>query len=791
MAETPLFAASDGPDGGRHELLLDGGLGSFAVSTDSDGIWDDGRARDWAFSSDVPHHIAINDSKVIVTRWDNPRPEAFSLNSVEQKLSDFYRYLIADRVQANRNVVDGLIDLFRTTRSSVAEAGAEDKDAMDAFLAVLTSRLADAGRDIAPWETLLPSTSLGSLIDQSQNLVTRLDLQTNLELAIRHAGSEIFQEAHFALVQASGSDLFGWHEPAKSERLSRGTSHFTPPALARIVIERTVAAIPDIGDREELVILDPACGSASFLYEAARTLRRLDFRGRVKLIGRDISPAAVSMAKFMLQFAKTDWQPLGGMEIDIQPADALAVDLPEADIVIMNPPFLSWSAMNKEQREGVTQTLGEAAGGRADLSMAFIAKAMTRLRTNGALGSVMPSSLLSLQAAQKWRSQLLDQAHLTSLSYLGEYGLFKHATVQVATIVLSKALQPAPQAMTLIAENESSATGDALRALRRNTCGSGDGWELFETPQQEFVDAANWKPLTPQTRLVISRLSGLGQLTRLGEMFDIKQGIRTGANKAFLLTPEQYARLSTPGKRFFRPAMTGDNLSEGLLREGDWVFYPHGSFALKTEGELQKSLKTYYADYLLPAKPKLLDRATIRRNKTRNWWELSEHRAWTLNSEGEPRIISKYFGAPGAFALDLDGRFAVVQGFAWFPSWEVSDSRTDEANDQEQALDDNLTLLILKAFTTLLNSATFHNLARHFSNHVGGGQIDLSPRYVEAIPVPAMHRLVSEPRFAKAIRALAELSDQAREEGPSERLWQAEASRLLVELYGHDILELP
>lgn len=790
LADTPLFAAHEDQENGRHELLLDGGLGSFALSTNSEGIWEDGRAREWAFSSDVPHHVTVNQDKVIVSRWDATRREAFSLSSVEQKLPDFYRYLVADRVQATRGVVDGLVDLFRRTRSAVAEAGAEDQDAMDAFLAVLASRLAEAGRHTDAWKTTLPASALEPLVEQSQNLFSRSDLRTNIELAVRHAGSEIFQEAHFALVQASSSDLFGWHEPATAERLSRGTSHFTPPALARIVIERTIAAIPDIAGRDEIVVLDPACGSASFLYEATRTLRRLGFDKKIKLVGRDISPAAASMANFMLQFAKADWQPAGGLEIDVQTADALTSELPEADIVIMNPPFLSWSAMNKEQRERVSQALGEAAGGRADLSMAFIAKAIERVRRNGALGTVMPASLLSLQAAQKWRAGLLDQAQLTSLSSLGEYGLFKHATVQVATIVLSKAEQDSRSTMTLIAENESSATGDALRAIRRNYCDSGEGWSLFETPRKQFSESLNWKPIPPQTRQIIARLSGMGQLTRLGELFEIRQGIRTGANKTFLLAPEQYSRLTSSGKRFFRPAMTGDNLSEGRLREGDWVFYPHGNLSLRTESELRKELKTYYSDYLLPAKPDLSQRATIKRNRARNWWELAEHRAWTLKGEGEPRIISKYFGSPGAFALDTDGRLAVVQGFAWFPKWDASHSSLGDTSEHEQALDENLNLLILKAFTTLLNSTTFHNLARHFSNHVGGGQIDLSPRYVDSIPVPAMHLLISEPRFARVIRNLAELSEHYNEEGPSDRLWQAEVNRLLIELYGQDILEL-
>jgi predicted RNA methylase len=772
-------------------LLLDGGLGSFAISTGSDDVWRNGQAREWAFSSDVPHHVAVNRDKVIVTRWDEAKPEAFSTESVENKLPKFFKYLVADRVQASRSVTDRLVDLFRRTRSLVSEVGADDAETVNLYLAVLTMRLSESGRQLTEWPTEIGGDAISRLLEFSRFSIRDLDLRTNLELAVRHAGSEIFQEAHFALVQSSPGDLFGWNAPAVTERQSRGTSHFTPPALARIVIEKTIDSAGELEARDELVVMDPACGSASFLYEAVRTLRRKGFTGKLRLVGRDISSSAVAMAEFMMKFARADWEPAGGIELDIKVANSLEEELPIADIVVMNPPFLSWSAMSNAQREVVNEALGRTSGGRPDLSMAFISQGLRSVKEGGALGAVMPASLLSLETAQKWRSDLLDRAHLSVLSSLGEYGLFRHATVQVATAVLTKSRKSSDETLTLIADNESNATGDALRALRRSDLGAQDGWSLFYTSPSELGSGSNWKPLPPNVRSVLARFAGMGRITELGRLFSIKQGIRTGANNTFLLSQEELERLPSSEKRFFRPALTSDNLSEGRLSERQWVFYPYSEISFSSADEVQKVLPSYYEKYLLPSKTALAKRASILSSPSKNWWDLARHRSWINETEGQPRIVSKYFGAPGSFALDQTGRFAVVQGFAWFPIWNAGDSDLDDQSLlPSEAVNDEMELLILRAFTSLFNSGPFHTLARYFSNHVGGGQIDLSPRYSDFIPVPAMNSLIIDSHFGRIIRRLAEASHMWEEFGPSDPLWQREVASLVAELYGQEILEL-
>lgn len=136
LAVVPLFSSSDA-DSEDHHVLLDGGLGSFALSVGEGADANPVLRSSWAWSSNLPHHVAVTKDKVSVSRWDRQDAEVLTLASVERRLEAFYDYLIADRVRSNKRVVDHLVGLFRRVRSLVAEAGLPDVRSTDAYLAFL------------------------------------------------------------------------------------------------------------------------------------------------------------------------------------------------------------------------------------------------------------------------------------------------------------------------------------------------------------------------------------------------------------------------------------------------------------------------------------------------------------------------------------------------------------------------------------------------------------------------------------------------------------------------------
>ncbi len=795
LALTPLFERNEPSPEGNHSVLLDGGFGSFALSVSQQRIWEDRTAADWSWSSNLPHHVTVTDREVAVVRWDERKPALLTRSSVERQMHEFYKYLAADRVQSTQRVTDHMLMIFRQVRSLVAEARIEDDRSIDAYLAFLTYAIKhtrqinnhiNQNADSAHSEggDLLRSLSASGVDSLLEDVTSRSSPELGLalvpSLAVRHAGSEIFQEAHFELYRTSSPDLFGYVGPSKSKQVTRGSTHFTPPALARSIVEQTLGQLPGLSERDRLTILDPACGSGSFLHEALRTLRRNDFRGRLIIAGRDTSRPAVSMARFVLNIASADWSPAGGCELDIQQGDSLATTLPQADVVLMNPPFVAWFALTTEQRQQMQDILGPRLHGRCDLSMAFVARALKCLTPGGVLGTLLPGSLLTLQAAETWREHLLDQADLRLIASLGDYGLFSYAQVHVAAAVLVRpqsARDRQESVAALVAANNADATGDALRALRSTQLSSpgpplvDKSWRLFHTTTENLRRQATWRLTSPHTERALSRLVDTGRAVPIGNIFNVRQGVHTGLNSVFLLTTSQVDELPQRERQWFLPAIMNDSIRNGRVELRHRVFYPYDQqgLAITSEVDLVRLLPKYFERYLQPARSRLEKRPAVRLAKRPYWWMLSRRRTWALDTR--PRLVSKFFGGPGGFTTDLEARYIVVQGFVWFPKWTtpLSGLVVEDA---------------LAAYMAVMNSTPFSRLLEIFSPRVAGGQFDLSTRYIKAIPVPYLPALYADERANRTITGLVELGREPRFTDPG---WRATADRLATRLLGGDI----
>ena len=114
-------------------------------------------------------------------------------------------------------------------------------------------------------------------------------------------------------------------------------------------------------------------------------------------------------------------------------------------------------------------------------------------------------------------------------------------------------------------------------------------------------------------------------------------------------------------------------------------------------------------------------------------------------------MVSKYFGGPSGFAVDLKPDFLVVQGYVWFLK---TAQPADGEGEDEVALP---VADLLCAYTAIMNSRPFGSVLEIFSPHVAGGQFNLSPRYVGHIPIPDLVDLAREERTGRLISRLVEL----------------------------------
>ena len=138
--------------------------------------------------------------------------------------------------------------------------------------------------------------------------------------------------------------------------------------------------------------------------------------------------------------------------------------------------------------------------------------------------------------------------------------------------------------------------------------------------------------------------------------------------------------------------------------------------------------------------PRLAGRSTIITSRRTDWWGLMRARGWSLSDR--PRILTKFFGAEGAFVGDYDVKFYAVMGHVWTLKSPTTDDHSHNSDANESGPEQLSERDILAAFVALCNSSIFAKLLGLYAPHVAGGQFDLSarPRYPNSGAGPSIAR---------------------------------------------------
>jgi adenine-specific DNA-methyltransferase len=738
LAETALFARDGPDDGGEHRLLLNGVRGSFSISRiDAADIQSD--SKSWAWSSGVLHHVTATPDHVIVRRWDRSGQDRYSFSSVNERLDRFYNHIFETQARETRDISLHAIDAFRRLRSNFdAEHQGE---ALSAFLLLLASMLDFVdGEILARADEVMghfdvPQDAPHALRQITADFVAHLiagfrrptmtratTLETIPSLMVRHAGATVFQEAHFELGRRGSMDLWGVPDAARVTITPTSGVHFTPPGLARVIVEQSFQAYGRLP--AEMTILDPACGSGSILHEAIRALNDRGYDGRVRIIGFDQSASAVAMARFLISVAKRDWPTLAIVDTSIECRDSLSEDdWPRADFVLMNPPFVSLRWFDDAQKKAIHRILQKYARGRPDLSMAFIERGVRTLAQNGVIGTLLPAGVLSMTYGRQWRRHLLDEASVSFLAVFSEVGLFKMATVETGCIVLRKGpIEQAAFYKALWVGEKRDATPAALRHLRRATGTmladiENPLWTLAETPVRQLVESPSWRPRPASLDRRLSQIQSRVP-TQVKDIFQVRQGALPAPRNAFVIDALMWNELPEAEQRWFRRVAENQNIRSGRIHPGKFVFYTRtpGFPLIANEEQLRLHCPRFVNAHLERFKPEL----SARRGKAERWWELGEDRKWLR--EPTKKILSSYFGQSGSFAFDVDGDHIVVQGYGWLASWHL-----------EPGVDENE---LFFAYAAIFNSLLFSEILGAFCPTVSGGQFNLSKRFSESVPLP-------------------------------------------------------
>lgn len=751
LVPVPMFRTDNPSHPGKHDVLLDGPRGSFAFSVMDDIHQAQSNAPvSWAWSSNVRHALIVTprDGLLYMRRWDDPGLiRRFKLPTRGQIAVDLFGELQRSQPRGI-DAVKYVLGIFRVLRDAFRDedvqvplrllngllllAGRAQRDSELRGQIEIAATFAEAyehltkpeqnhvGFDAIPPRVL--SHEVHGFLSQFLQPDPRTGCELHADLLLRHAASQLYQEAHLLIERDPQRTFFGMGTTEDPTGVLPRDTRFTPPNLARALAQRALDAFDPSGKHTDLTILDPACGSGIFLQECLRELVRRGHSGRITLTGYDKSPIATALCKFCLSVAAEDLADLK-VVVDVKCMDSLQEDWTQADLILMNPPFVAVDELGEDFPQ-VKNILGPAAKGRIDKAMAFVTKAVAFLRPGGVVASVLPAPLLETQSGLKWREALSAACELLLLGRFEGYGYFTASMVETAFLVMRRPVNESRTDTVEVVVASEGSEDAALRSMRLDpTFQTDPSAEVFTVPS-DFFKPLSWMPL-PRKAYEMREVLAKAPLPTVSDIFLVRQGIRTGDNRAFLLDSAERAALPAGEREFFRPAAGQGTILKGTLHDSLFVFYPYGpeGAIILSEPDLRRMLPEYYERKLCPREAHLRGRP-----KMRDWWLLTRERSWQWKDC--PKLVTTYFGLPGCFAYDETGEFAVVQGYAWL--WKKFSRREDASDLQCQMVQTPLPW----AYSAIGNSRVFASILASYCPRVQGGQFDLSTRFVQRVPMP-------------------------------------------------------
>jgi len=288
----------------------------------------------------------------------------------------------------------------------------------------------------------------------------------------------------------------------RAKRKAQGI-YYTPQFVVRYIVGQTLGRLlaeRDYEQARQVKVLDPACGSGSFLIEAFDVLDRYlaevrgqaaplsrsvgegpgvraagdihDFARRMEILtgnlyGVDLDAQAVEIARLNLLLKAVNQRGELPRLDNIRQGNSLISGMPEElkaafgphwrdkhpfnweeqfprimeqggfDVIVGNPPYVRGRSLEPALKAYLVQSL-PAFVSNADLYVAFLERAFGLLRSGGLMSFIIPRSYLTESYAKASRRRLLQAAEIVEVVDFQGIKVFEDATVSNIVLILRK-----------------------------------------------------------------------------------------------------------------------------------------------------------------------------------------------------------------------------------------------------------------------------------------------------------------------------------------------------------------
>ncbi|MDP3063363.1 MAG: N-6 DNA methylase, partial [Chloroflexota bacterium] len=389
--------------------------------------------------------------------------------------------------------------------------------------------------------------------------------------ARRHRELQLMFERGFTTEQALQEVVQVVEAP---QRRKEHGIYYTPKWVTDYIVRQTVGRFIEEHEKRpdaihEIRILDPACGSGSFLIRAYDELLRWHARssGRPEahvfaderlpilhnnIYGVDLDRQAVEIARLNLllrALAKRERLPtladnvkrgnslVSGGEAELkpyfgdkwhekQPFD-WEREFPDAtkdsgfDVVIGNPPYVRIQSLDRAEADYYRDHY-ESAYGSFDIYVPFIERGLKLLKPGGRLGYITSGKFLKAQYGKKLQELLMREATVDAIVDLSAQEVFAEATTYPAIIILRKGASRSSLKYVPVSVDVQPEMGTQLDALPATAV------------PQTAIKGGVWPPPVGETKVLMGKLTK--QSVPLGSLSKhVFQGLITSADGVYIL----------------------------------------------------------------------------------------------------------------------------------------------------------------------------------------------------------------------------------------------------------------
>ena len=210
-------------------------------------------------------------------------------------------------------------------------------------------------------------------------------------------------------------ESFDYLKNTDIEKRKRLGQYFTPKSIRDLLLSKLVSLSEK---KDNVKILDPACGSGEFL------LSCLEHFNDANLYGFEIDESLVSISKKLINNA------------DIKCIDTLKIDTEKSikyDYIIGNPPYFEF----KPDKE-IKKKYSDIISGRVNIFSIFIKLGLDLLEDGGYLAYVVPPSMNNGAFFSKLRDYIINNSSVEYLHIVEGSDNFYMANQKVMLLILKK-----------------------------------------------------------------------------------------------------------------------------------------------------------------------------------------------------------------------------------------------------------------------------------------------------------------------------------------------------------------